>query len=374
MRILILFIALFSFSEIVAQIKVEATPTGRHADAINRARQSKETAERLQEQAEAQWEYKERYEQMKLDSVQKDSLYLRDFSREDSLAISQKVLEETDFPPEYRDLILNPVELREGLTTEQSDSVALARANAILEDEARKFLPAELGESQDPMDGLATTAIPSKPNPNLVKPEAARELFKKVDPEQFKEAQMDITKLKKKYSELPDTRYPEEGTKRNSLEDVPFAKRLYFGGNISIMSTDPFILNSNLQLGYWLNKKWLAGLGFIIREQFGNDSTLSVAGDGHGYSMFTRYDIPKGFDVWGEVERQINKSLFSSEQSMDATWQSAYLLGVGRDFSLGPVRMTSTILYDFNYQNNELNARPWVFRLGVQFSKRPGVG
>lgn len=303
--------------------------------------------------------------------MQRDSLYLLEFSREDSLALSEKVLEESDFPPEYKELILNPVELDE-LTPEQSDSIAFAKANAILQEEAQKFLPSELEAPQDPMEGLADVAIPSKPNPNLIKPEAARELFKKVDPEQFKEAQLDIKKLKKKYSELPDTRYPEEGTKRNSLKDVPFKKRLYFGGNISLISTDPVILNSNLQLGYWINKKWLGGVGLILREQFSNDTTLMLNGDGYGYSFFTRYDLPKGFYAWGEIERQINQSLFNGEQPSDASWQSAYLLGVGRDFSIGIVRMTSSILYDFNYQNNDLNARPWVFRLGVQFSKKPG--
>lgn len=393
-----------------AQVKVDAKATGKHANALNQAKGARQTAkqrkeqlEKLKQQVKARQLYQEKYDSLKMlytkpdlndslgayskndllakynDSLQLyniDSLAITEFTREDSLAVSKQILESTDFPSEYADLILNPIVLEPEFDTQNADSIALARATAILEEDAKKFLPAELSgqDNENPLDQLTNPAagvrVPTKPNPNLVKPEKAKELFKKIDPEQFQEAQADIQKLKKKYSELPDTRYPEEGTKRNSLEDKPFKDRLYFGGNLSLQSTDPVIINTNLQLGYWVNKKWLAGVGIIFREQFGSDST-SVTGDGYGYSFFTRYDIPKGFFAWAEVERQINKSLFNSETSGDTKWESAHLLGVGREFKIGVVQMMSLILYDFNYQNNDLNNRPWVFRLGVRFSKKP---
>jgi len=130
-------------------------------------------------------------------------------------------------------------------------------------------------------EGHALLSKASRPNPNLIKPDKAKELFKKIDPEQFKDAQLDMEQLKKKYSKLPYTRYPKEGTKRNSLQDIPFTKRLYFGGNVGLTSTDPLILSSNLQLGYWINKKWLAGVGITLREQFtAEDTTSLVSGDG----------------------------------------------------------------------------------------------
>ncbi|MEO9646153.1 MAG: hypothetical protein ABJI10_08790 [Ekhidna sp.] len=395
-----------------AQVKVDAKATGKHANALNRAKGARQTAkqrkeqlEQLQQQVKARASFKQQYDSLKevytnaslrdsiqvyqndsihvfsfdsLQQYQMDSLLVREFTKEDSLAISREILESTDFPPEYRELILNPIVLEPEINTENADSLALAQATAILEEDARKFLPAELGDAnnQNPLDQLTNPAqglaIPSKPNPNLIKPEKARELFKKIDPKQFQEAQADIQKLKKKYSELPDTRYPEEGTKRNSLEDKPFKNRLYFGGNLSLQSTDPVIINTNLQLGYWINKKWLGGVGVIFREQFGNDSTSQVTGDGYGYSFFTRYDIPKGFFAWAEVERQINKSLFASESPVGTKWDSAHLLGVGREFKIGKVQMLSLILYDFNYQSNDLNSSPFVFRLGVRFSKKPG--
>ncbi|WP_420575240.1 hypothetical protein [Ekhidna sp.] len=383
MRFISLLLLVFIGFGTLAQVKVDGKATGRHADAINRAKGAKQTAEergeqarKLQQQAEARKLYSQKYDSV--ESVRLDSMQVGQISKEDSLEISKEIL--SDFPPEYQEFILNPVELDPGLNTEQADSIALAEATAVLEAEARKFMPDEMGNAEDPLtqlsnpaEGLNPLQKPTKPNPNLVKPDAARELFKKVDPEQFQEAQADIQKLKKKYSELPDTRYPEEGTKRNSLENVPFKKRLYFGGNISLQSTDPLILSTNLQLGYWINKKWLAGTGITLREQFtAEDTTSLTTGDGHGYSVFTRYDIPKGFFAWAELGWQIDKSLFGSEQGESKGWQKAYLLGVGREFKIGIVQMMSMIMYDFNYQNNDLNPSPWVFRIGVRLSKKPG--
>ncbi|WP_424964143.1 hypothetical protein [Ekhidna sp.] len=403
MRYLLLFAILFISLHVTSQVKVDSKATGRHADAINQAKGAKQTAKqrreqarKLQQQVKAKALYRQKYDSIKngrltdrrYDSLSVDSLNYVDisldslavFTQEDSLQVAEQILNETDFPPEYRELILNPIELEKELNTDQADSIALAKATAILNEEAKKFMPDEMGNAEDPItqlsdptEGVNPIQKSYKPNPNLVKPDKARELFKKVDPEQFQDAQADIQKMKKKYSELPDTRYPEEGTKRNSLEDIPFKQRLYFGGNISLQSTDPLILSTNLQLGYWINKKWLAGVGLTLREQFtAEDSTSLTTGDGHGYSLFTRYDIPKGFFTWAESEWQIDKSLFGNEQPASKGWQRAHLLGIGREFKIGIVQMMSMIMYDFNYQNNDLNSRPWVFRLGVRFSKKPG--
>ncbi|WP_436516258.1 hypothetical protein [Ekhidna sp. To15] len=365
-----------------AQVKVDAKATGKHAKAFNTAKQTKQSAKqrkeqarRLQQQVKAKELYAARFDSLK--AIQMDSAQM--FSKEDSLKAAETILQSSDFPPEYRELILNPISPLPALETTNADSLALVEATKVLESEARKFLPQDLGATEDPLSQLTNPAAvggiptkPNKPNPNLVKPDQARKLFKKIDPEQFQEAQADIQKLKKTYSQVPDTRYPEEGSKRNSLENIPFAKRVYFGGNLSLQSTDPVIINTNLQVGYWINKKWLSGVGISLREQFANDSTSNLTGDGYGYSLFTRYDIPKGFFAWGEVERQINKSFFTSENPRDTKWQSAYMLGIGREFKIGIVQMMSMVLYDFNYQNNDLNARPLVFKIGFRFSKKPG--
>lgn len=393
MRLFITFLFVAFLIPVAAQVKVDAKATGKHARAIDQAKQSreeakarkqqaKETKKKLKEQKNARKEFKKRYEKLRkqrMDSLTTINGEVPQLSKEDSLAITREVLAQADFPPEYKDLIINPYEPElPTLNTQNADSIALQKGTNLAEQVAKEYMPDEL-ETEDPLQGLTDPAdqlpfkSPTKPNPNLIKPEAARELFKKIDPEQFQDAQAQMQKLKKKYSKLPDTRYPEEGTKRNSLEKLTFAKRLYFGGNLSLQSTDPLILDSNLQLGYWINRKWLAGVGFILREQFNNEDTTSlVTGDGHGYSLFTRYDIPKGFFAWAECEWQVNQSFFGAEkEGSNPTWQQGYLLGIGREFKIGKVQMMSLILYDFNYQNNDLHARPLVFKVGVRFSKKP---
>ncbi|MEQ8906154.1 hypothetical protein [Ekhidna sp.] len=390
MRLFFSFLFISLIFSLSAQVTVDAKATGKHAKAINQAKGAKQQAKerksqlkRLKEQAEAKKEYKTKYDSLKklhLDSIQLNDMDVKPFTKEDSLAISEEVFESTNIPESYRKLILEAIVLEPEVSKEEADSIALAKATTILEEDARKFLPGEMSSSEDPLaqfknpvDGIVPVGPPSRPNPNLVKPEKARILFQKIDPEQFKNAQLDLEKLKKKYKKLPDTRNLENGTKRNSLKNVPFRKRLYFGGNFSIQSTDPLIINTNLQLGYWINKKWVGGVGIILREQFNNeDTTSTLTGDGYGYSLFTRYDIPKGFFGWAEMERQVNQSFFNNESSATARWQSAYLLGIGREFKVGFVRMTSSILYDFNFKNNDLNARPLVFKFGVRFDKKPG--
>lgn len=398
---LLIGICIFGMQLLHAQVKVGANATGKHAKAINTAKDAKAQAEarreqlkQVKEQKKAVRKYEKRYKSLKKKKLktEKDSLKIEIpvFTEQDSIALAERVLNEADFPEEYRDLVLRPISL-DSLDVPSIDSSALSTTERLLENQAKNYLPDELSqEAGNPLDALGSNPLegglntpdigdkpdlsvkkPSKPNPNLVKPEAARDLFKKIDPDQFQKIQSDITKLKKKYSSMPDTRFPEEGRKRNSLEDLAIKKRIYLGGTVNATSTDPLILDTNLQLGYWIHKKWMAGVGLTIREQLNNRDSTSLTGDAHGYSLFTRYDVLKQFYFWGEMQRQVNRSLLNNESVMPARWQESYLLGVGREFKIGPVRMTSLIMYDFNYQSNDLNSRPLVFRLGVQFSKKP---
>lgn len=388
------------------QIKVDGKATGRHAKAINRAkeaeqlaRENKEQAERIKEQIEAREEYKKQYDSLmsvwqgqfpldsiEFDSIGMDSLQLPECDMPDSVAIAEVILSQADMQ-QYRELLTELPEIKES-DISQADSIALAKAQAILEEHAQSFLPAELNQGSNPLEelldnpleggapdlsgGVPELSKPSRPNPNLIRPEQAQELFKKIDPEQFQGIQEDIKGLKEKYSSLPDSRFPEEGKKRSSLEDQPFKKRLHLGGNFNIQSTDPLIISSNIQLGYWINKKWMAGVGLILREQFNKQDSLSfLTGDSHGFSIFSRYDISKGFFAWAEMDRQIDHSIFNTEELNTTNIERAYLLGIGREFKIGPVRMNSMILYDLSYKNNNLHNRPLVLKVGFQFSKKP---
>ena len=416
MRItLILLVSLFCCQLVSAQVNVEATPTGRHAKVLNTAKQKraeakrrkqqlKEARKRIKAQQEARKIYFEQYDSIRIskrdssiaaywelpDSLRYsnisfyDSLTLNIISKEDSLAIANQVLSSIGFPEEYKDLMIVPP-IRLDSTWKKPDnldSLLIEKGEGLADQVAREHLTNGLNAqsnsalaSFEQQTSQISTIDPkslSKPNPNLIKQDQVEALLKKVDPEKFQEVQQGLQKLKRKYSEMPDSRYPKEGTRRNSLKDLPFLKRLDITGNVGLQSTDPLILDSRIQLGYWINKKWLGGLGLTIREQFtGQDSIAALSGDGFGYSLYTRYNLPKSFFAWGEMEWQVNRSVFGLERRMPTSWQQAHLLGIGREFKIRMVQMMSIIMYDFNYRNNDLHPRPIVFRIGVRFTKRP---
>jgi len=384
------------------QVQTEAKVTGKHAETLSEAKQRKAQIKRqkqevkqlkqqIKQQKKARKLYLTKYDSIRsyhMDSIKfsrrglPDSLKWASLDLPDSLEIAEQVLTNTGFPEEYKSLVLSPTIRRDSLQVSavRFDSLVLTKGEKLSEQIAREYLPDELAGEGNALDAytkqtseISLTSLKSfsKPNPNLIKPDQAKNLFSKVDPETFQEAQEGIQKLKKKYNVLPDTRYPEQGTKRNSLEELPFAKRVEVSGNVSLQSTDPLIFDSRLQCGYWINRKWLAGAGVTLREQLtSQDSASSLTGDGFGYSLFTRYELPKNFFAWLEVEWQLNRSFFGEGSTIPAKWQRAHLLGVGREFRIGFIQMLSMVLYDFNYRSNELHSRPLVFRVGIRFTKR----
>jgi len=196
-----------------------------------------------------------------------------------------------------------------------------------------------------------------------------KEFFQNVDPEQFSRAMVSMTAAKKKYAVLPDLSKEEEGIKRNSLKGTPLKKRLFLNGNIALQSTNPLILDANVQLGYRWTQKLSTGIGILYREQFtGRDSTSAIMGDAHGWSAFVNYDIAKGFFVYSEAQQVINQPIFG-ESNLLRTKEQAYFIGMGRKFSVGKhVKLSVMMLYDLNYRNNSLNQRPLVPRIGYSVS------
>ena len=190
--------------------------------------------------------------------------------------------------------------------------------------------------------------------------------FKNISPEEFTKSQISMKTAKAKFSSLPDLSKKQEGIKRKSLKGTPWKKRFFLNGNVAIQSTDPVILDANIQLGYQCTKSLAIGMGLILREQLNNRDSTSLTGDAHGFSSFVNYDITKGFFLYGEYQLMKNRSLFQ-EAGQPASWQYALLLGAGRKFNVSKkVSLSVSLLYDLNYKNNTLNQRPLVPRIGYQ--------
>lgn len=191
-----------------------------------------------------------------------------------------------------------------------------------------------------------------------------KEFFENISPEEFAKSQISIKEAKAKYLELPNLNKEGEGVKRNSLKGAPVKNRFFINGNVAIQSTDPFILDANIQLGYRWNKQISTGVGILLREQFSDRDSTALTGDAHGLSAFANYDILEGFFIYGEYQLVRNKSFFQ-EATQPVGWQYAALLGAGRKFNItDKISLSVALLYDFNYKNNTLNQRPLTPRIG----------
>ncbi len=298
------------------------------------------------------------------------------YRKADSLWVGQKVLNNGDFPPEAVHYLTNPPPNPKEVLLDQIDSTKYQYTPEDLETFAGMMsgdIP--LGEQASPDPVTAFGGGPQ--NPNAMGDAVMMAQMAMTDPDEFAEQQVRERLLKNKFTELPDRRKPEEGTKRNSLEKASLRDRIYFGGNLNVTSTDPFIVDFGLQLGYWIKVKWLAGVGFTFREQFDQRNTL-LTGDSWGRSVFSRYDLPKDFFAYTELEQKINESLFSKPKQDEGLtqpeWQQAWLAGLGKEFNIRFLRMQIMLLYDFTWRTNDMYSRPFVTKLGFQFTRKPRIG
>ncbi|MFY0689681.1 MAG: hypothetical protein JXQ90_21090 [Cyclobacteriaceae bacterium] len=189
---------------------------------------------------------------------------------------------------------------------------------------------------------------------------------KYVPAPQLGQVMKEMQGLKRKYVSFPGLNQPGEPIKRSSMEGYPFAKRLYYGGNVSGQVGDSTVIQVDLQLGYQLNKKWVIGIGGVAQERIRFKNFFEeVDGDAWGYSAFTNHDLV--WQLYAHAEYQRMGVRQETEEGEGYDWQTAVYAGIGREISLfNRVNLTITILYDFNHKNNELHKLPFVTRIGYR--------
>ncbi|NQZ76633.1 MAG: hypothetical protein HRT61_11090 [Ekhidna sp.] len=251
------------------------------------------------------------------------------------------------------------------LDSMQIDSLILSDRMGMKE-RLKRYLPPELAQESDLKieQQMLNGKLDQYGKIQKVDRSGVKDFFANISPEEYSKSQLSLQKAKAKYIELPNLQQEEKGIKRNSLKGSPLKNRFFLNGNVTLQSTDPLILDTNLQLGYQWNKKFSTGIGIILREQLNDRDSSNVTGDAHGLSLFTSYDISNGFYVYAEYQLVKNSSLFS-ESPVVTAWQYAALLGVGRKFSISEkISFSVLLLYDFNYKNNDLSQRPLTPRIG----------
>lgn len=248
----------------------------------------------------------------------------------------------------------------------QFDSLELAK-RFYVKQRVKSYLPEELAQEADidVANQMKVGTIDQFGAVQKIDKSGVKDFFKNISPEQFAESQLSMQAAKKKFSSLPNLEKEEEGVKRKSLEGSPFKKRIFLGGHITIQATGPLILDSDIRAGYKFNKVFSAGAGLILREQF-SSRISSLTGDAHGYAFFTSYDLTDTYFLYGEYQAVKNRSLFH-ESNIPVVWEYAHLLGGGRKFNFSSKFSGSlSLLYDFNFKNNDLNSRPLVVRFGYK--------
>ena len=254
------------------------------------------------------------------------------------------------------------------------DSMTLDSAMLVdrfqMKERLESYLPEELRQESDfkVAEQMKHGALDEYGNIQQIDRSGVSDFFQNISPEEFTKSQLSLKAAKEKYAVVPDLSKEEEGVKQKSLEGTPLKERIFLNGNITIQSTDPVILDSNVQLGYRWNQSFSTGMGLMLREQLNNRDSTSLTGDAHGFSLFANYDILKGFFLYSEYQLVQNKSLFQ-ESTASTSWQYAALAGIGRRFNITrKVSLSVSLLYDFNYKNNTLNQRPLTPRIGYQVS------
>ena len=193
-------------------------------------------------------------------------------------------------------------------------------------------------------------------------------------------AQSKLTKLKKKYSSVPNSNDLSTATKRNSLKGKPFKERMVIGGNVQLVSSDPLIIDISPVVGYKIDKQFRIAIGATYRArltEYPQNSTIAPRGAKdeltYGYRAFGEYSFWKGFYVHAEYERmsrefEIKTTSQTPTDQYERKWVEAALLGIGKSYSINnKVKGSISLLYNFIYNTKEqVYPNPWVFRVGFE--------
>ncbi len=123
---------------------------------------------------------------------------------------------------------------------------------------------------------------------------------------QLTEAQGALTKLKKKYSYIPDSRDLSTAIKANSLKREPLKKRIVPGLGFQLNRTNPITLDLSPNLLFRFNKLFSARISGIYRVNLGIENNSSISQnsveDVYGGSAIAQHKFWKGFFVHAEFQ------------------------------------------------------------------------
>lgn len=181
--------------------------------------------------------------------------------------------------------------------------------------------------------------------------------------------QMKLMKLK--YSSIGNSNDLKTAVKQKSLKGTPLGQRTYLGGNFNLNGTTPIVLDISPQIGCYLNKKWITGIGGVYRSNFGASENINSTfpENAFGYNLFMQYSLVKDLFLYSEYNRLKQGQLFSDNNG-SIQWNSTTLIGLGMDISLRSiVNGKLMILYDTNQNSNKrLFSVPIIIKMGFNMN------
>jgi len=187
----------------------------------------------------------------------------------------------------------------------------------------------------------------------------------------LKRATGEVAELKKKFSEVTDSRDLSSAIRNSSLKGDPIKKRMVYGGTFQLHVDNEMKIDLNPELGYKLSKRLEIGFGGTYRlmvrtsdlpQGFANPTAIGLRG-------FVEHKLIKHFYVHGEYE-SLTSSMYKNGERGEGVWHNSLFAGIERRFVMnGKFQGQVLVLYNFNGHENPLYSSPWVFRVGFNVSE-----
>ena len=194
--------------------------------------------------------------------------------------------------------------------------------------------------------------------------------------DKLSQAQGMMSKLKKKYSCVPDSRDLSTAIKASSLKGEPLKRRLIFGLGFQIQRTNPISIDLSPNLLYRFNKLFSAGISGTYRASLGieNNSAVAVSTstDVYGASAIVQHKIWKGFFGHGEFQYLSTPITYPSPATDLPTrsWHEGLLLGIGKQMSFSKALKGQIIFtYDLLHNEHSPNPKAWNIKFGFMLGR-----
>ncbi len=116
-----------------------------------------------------------------------------------------------------------------------------------------------------------------------------------------------------------------------------------------MISLKPVSIDLLPQVGYKINRYFVAGVGGLYRKTFKKDSTSVVLLDVVGYKAYASYEVLHNIFAYGEYGRN-SPGVTVTEGVSKRKWENVLIVGVGKKFMITP-KLETTLMLGYNFMH-----------------------